>query len=84
MFRRSSFCKADSPMCAEVDGLDTETVTIQSTVTLECVTFDRAEWAALIAGVKAGEFDLQELVVPPVPTVDELIRRADILVETGR
>jgi hypothetical protein len=81
---RSSFCKADSPQCADVDGLDTETITIMSTVTMECVTFGREEWAALIAGAKKGEFDLQPLVVPPVPTVDELIRRADVLVETGR
>lgn len=75
----SSFCKADSPLCADVDGLDSLTITIQSTVTGECVTFDRDEWDALVKGMKAGEFDLQPLVTPEVPTVQELLDRADAL-----
>lgn len=59
MFRRSSFCWADTPMCAEVADLDKPLVWIRSTVTERKASFTRDEWQAFIDGVKAGEFDLE-------------------------
>jgi len=61
MFKRSSFCNWEPPQCAEVDGLDTDTVTVRSSVTNLKVQFDREEWAAFVEGMKAGEFDLLPL-----------------------
>lgn len=58
MWQKSSFCKADSPMCVEVDGLDTQAVTVRDSRYLNTV-FTREEWQLFIDGVKTGEFDLK-------------------------
>jgi hypothetical protein len=61
MWQKSSLCKADSPMCVEVAGLDTDLVSVRHSKgpSLHFVTFDREEWQAFIDGVKRGEFDLR-------------------------
>ena len=60
MWKKSSYCKADSPMCTEVDGLDDVYVHVRNSRTPHTiVTFDREEWQAFIDGVKAGDFDLK-------------------------
>lgn len=54
---KSSFCKADSPMCVEVaHGMNGETFWIKDREG-DLVSFSREEWGVFIAGVKAGEFD---------------------------
>lgn len=59
-WKRSSYCKADSPMCTEVDGLDDVYVHVRNSRNPHVVTsFDREEWLAFIDGVKAGDFDLK-------------------------
>lgn len=61
----SSFCKTDTPMCVDVDGLDTDRIVVSSTKARKgrsadyVVSFDREEWQAFVDGVKAGEFDLK-------------------------
>jgi hypothetical protein len=63
MFKRSSFCNWEPPQCAEVDGLDTETIVIRNSTRPQFeVRFTSTEWKALIEGVKAGEFDLRPTV----------------------
>lgn len=57
---KSSFCRADSPLCVEVKGLDSDGVIVRnSNFTPQMVFFDREEWSAFIDGVKAGDFDLR-------------------------
>jgi hypothetical protein len=58
MFRKSSFCKTDTPMCVEVD-LDGATVHVRDSKEIDgsVLTFTREEWRAFITGVRAGEFD---------------------------
>jgi hypothetical protein len=60
MFKRSSFCKADSPLCVEVALPETTArpVIVRNSDTGDLVTFTHAEWRTFVAGVKAGEFDL--------------------------
>jgi hypothetical protein len=58
-FQRASFCEEEGDQCVRVakrsgvvalrDSKNTEETTLY---------FDREEWIAFIAGVKAGEFDL--------------------------
>ena len=54
----SSFCKADDPMCVMVGGLDTQLITVRSSIRVGAVMFTREEWGVFVKGVKAGEFDL--------------------------
>lgn len=58
-FRRSSFC-ADST-CVEVVVEQREVRVRDSKNTLQApLVFTADEWSAFVAGVKAGEFDIQE------------------------
>ena len=60
MFQRSSFCKADSPQCVEVTGLDSNYIEVRNSRCPHTITsFDRDEWQVFIEGVKLGEFDLR-------------------------
>jgi hypothetical protein len=56
-FHKSSFC-TDAHGCVEVD-LDGNVVKVRDGKAPggRVLFFDRAEWAAFVAGVKAGEFD---------------------------
>ncbi len=55
----SSRCAADKPQCVEVQiGHDFVAVRDSKHPRQLALTFDHAEWAAFLAGVKAGEFDL--------------------------
>lgn len=57
---KSSFCKADSPMCVEVKrfthGGVLDGAMLRDT-NGSVVIYDEDEWQTFIAGVKAGEFD---------------------------
>lgn len=53
MWRKSSFCASSS--CVEIETDDT--VSVRDSAGNIC-EFDSAEWAAFIAGVKNGEFDV--------------------------
>jgi hypothetical protein len=55
-YRKSSFSQAQ---CVEVAALPDGTVSVRDSknVAKPAHEFSRAEWAAFIAGVKAGEFD---------------------------
>lgn len=58
MWKRSSYCNADSPMCVEV-LTDIDAVRVRDSKAPETVlTFTRFEWDAFVFGVKAGDFDL--------------------------
>jgi hypothetical protein len=62
MWKKSSRCRADSPMCVEVNGLDDEIGRIDvrsSQKSHVFVSFTPDEWDAFVAGVKKGEFDSQ-------------------------
>lgn len=60
MWQKSYLCKADSPMCVNVRGLDLEYIEVCNSRNPRTITsFDRSEWQAFIDGVKAGEFDLK-------------------------
>lgn len=56
-FRRSSFC-TDAHGCVEVAVADGRVV-VRDAKQADGpeLTFDRAEWRAFVAGVKAGEFE---------------------------
>lgn len=57
-WKKSSFCKADQPMCAEVTKHTNGGSSIRNSKNPEAsVFFDEDEWQVFIAGVKAGEFD---------------------------
>lgn len=58
-FRKSSFTGIDRWACVEVAHRD-DVVAVRSTTdpVKKTVYFTRDEWAAFIAGVKGGEFDL--------------------------
>ena len=57
-FRKASFC-TDAGTCVEV-AVGTDVVRVRHTGTpSEELVFTAAEWAAFVAGTKAGEFDLQ-------------------------
>ena len=59
-WKKSSFCRTDTPMCTEVDGLDEDYVHVRNSRNPHTVvSFDRGEWLAFIDGVKAGDFDLK-------------------------
>lgn len=61
MWQKSSLCKADSPMCAEVYGLEREFVSVRDSKRPHIVaSFTREEWQTFIDGVKAGDFDLKQ------------------------
>ena len=57
-FRVSSFCSYGS--CVEVGRSDDGAVLVRDTKdrAQQALAFTDAEWAAFVAGVKAGEFDL--------------------------
>ena len=55
----SSFCNFGD--CVEVELNASGRVVASSSVTGSEVSFSAAEWEAFIAGVKAGEFDLDRL-----------------------
>lgn len=56
-FHRSSFCSKGG--CVEVAELPDGDVVLRDSKCPEwpVLRFDRAEWAAFVAGVRAGEFD---------------------------
>jgi hypothetical protein len=60
MWKTSTFCKADDPMCVEVE-LNWEPGKIGVSDSKDAdgpvLVFTDDEWAAFVAGVKAGEFD---------------------------
>ena len=58
---RSRACSADG--CVEVAHLAGGSVAVRDSKNahLTPYVFDREEWAAFIAGVKNGEFDLQDI-----------------------
>lgn len=59
MWKKSSFCKADDPMCVEVNMSDGEFVLVRDNMEPRALAmYTKAEWDAFIKGVKAGEFDL--------------------------
>lgn len=59
-WKKSSFCRTDTPMCTEVDGLDDIYVHIRNSRNPHVVaTFDREEWQSFVDGVRAGDFDLK-------------------------
>jgi hypothetical protein len=59
-WQKSSLCRADEPMCAEVYGLESEFVAIRDSKRPNTVvTVTREEWQTFIDGVKRGEFDLR-------------------------
>lgn len=56
-FRKSSFC-TDAHGCVEVRfGPAGVEIRDAKTPDSALLTFDRAEWSAFVAGVKAGDFD---------------------------
>ena len=71
MWIKSRFCRTDTPMCAEVYGLDCEFVAIRDSKRPHIVvTLTREEYQTFIDGVKAGDFDLREC--PEESTEDQL------------
>lgn len=72
MFKRSSFCKADSDLCVDVHLPETDgqpVIVRNSKNPGVMVAFTVEEWREFIAGAKANEFDIPEL---PVLTVELL------------
>ena len=60
MWQKPSSCKADSPMCVNVRGLDSEYIEVRNSRCPHTITsFDREEWQKFVEGVKLGEFDLK-------------------------
>lgn len=61
MWQKSSYCKADSPMCVEVRGLDQRWIKVRDSKVTDSLElhWTREEWQAFIDGVKKGEFDLK-------------------------
>lgn len=60
-YRKSTFCRFDSPQCGEVDGLDTNQIWVRdSERPHDEIWMSRESWQQFIDGVKAGEFDLKE------------------------
>lgn len=59
MFRRSSRCKADSPMCVEVDTDMPGVVHVRDSKEIDgsVLAFTADEWRTFVAGVRDGEFD---------------------------
>lgn len=57
MVRTSSFCSEGS--CVGV-AIGADEVRVVDTKTDGALSFTAAEWAAFVAGVKAGEFDLHQ------------------------
>lgn len=55
--RTSSFCSDGA--CVGV-AIDQDEVRVVDSKSAESLRFTSAEWAAFVAGVKAGEFDLPE------------------------
>lgn len=65
-WQKSSLCRADTPMCVEIYGLESEFVAIRDSKRPHIVvTVTREEWQSFIDGVKLGEFDLK-----PSPELD--------------
>jgi hypothetical protein len=55
---RSSFCKADQPMCAEVQRCHAGEIHLRSSRDpSHYVHLTNDEWVAFVAGVKDGQFD---------------------------
>lgn len=69
IFRKSSFSQAE---CVEVASLPDGTVFVRDSkdTNKDAHVFDKNEWAAFIAGAKAGEFDfgLDIPVLTPLAT----------------
>jgi hypothetical protein len=56
VWRRSSYCEAGT--CVEVARLDSAAVAVRDSCDPNLrLVFGRAEWAAFVAGVRAGEFE---------------------------
>lgn len=65
-WKKSTYCRFDSPQCVEVNGLDTSQVEVRDSKLKQDdpfgymdLNFTREEWQAFIDGVKQGEFDLK-------------------------
>lgn len=54
---KSSYCAADKPQCVEVQRFGTLMRVRDSKNPAAVLKFTADEWAAFVAGVKAGEFD---------------------------
>lgn len=54
---KSSYCAADKPQCVEVQQLGGDYWVRDSKNPVSVLKFTAGEWAAFVAGVKAGEFD---------------------------
>lgn len=57
MWKRSSACKADQPMCAEVKRAPGVVAIRNSERPDIAVVLTEDEWDALVQGIAAGEFD---------------------------
>jgi hypothetical protein len=71
MWRKSSFCNADSVTgnCVEVSPIGDGGALVRNTHRPnEVCAFTSQEWEAFLAGVKAGEFD--DLTLPVTAEVD--------------
>jgi hypothetical protein len=55
-WKRSSFCKADQPMCVEIERRPGHGASLRD-ADGDVVDYDEDEWLTFVAGVKAGEFD---------------------------
>ncbi len=58
MFRKSSRCRTDQPMCAEVEVTADRVALRNSERPTEVMWLTHDEWRVFLAGVKAGEFDV--------------------------
>jgi hypothetical protein len=59
-WQKSSLCKADPDLCAEVYGLNCDFVSIRDSKRPHIVvSLTREEWEVFINGVKLGDFDLK-------------------------
>lgn len=56
--RTSSFCSTGACVGVEIDADVVHVVDTKNPVASSRLSFTRDEWAAFVAGVKAGEFDL--------------------------
>jgi hypothetical protein len=58
-WRRSEFC--GSQACVEVANMATDMILVRDSKNPHGtpLSFDRAEWEAFVAGVRAGNFDFQ-------------------------
>jgi hypothetical protein len=58
VWQRSSFCGTNA--CVEVANVDGMVLVRNSGERRPATVFSRAEWAAFLAGVRAGEFEVPD------------------------